>query len=227
MFGSKRTRAARMGLLLLVSATLMVLSGCSIDTSEPAQSDLTAPTASAEPTNSTPLVLDAASQDLLDWDWEQVLRESPDAERPVIEIVRFTDSDDWASAMESCMNDLGWPDRATADGGLDHGMIQDAQAGAHALAIYTCNAKYPMDPKYNVPLTDERLSELFDYFTDELQPCLEAEGYDVPESPSRETFIDTYAENGAWHLYENVSTGQSTWNSINAKCPQIPVDFYE
>ena len=42
--------------------------------------------------------------------------------------------------------------------------------------MYTCNAKYPMDPKSNVPLTDEGLGELFDYFTDELKPCLEAEG---------------------------------------------------
>ena len=74
------------------------------------------------------------------------------------------------------MHDLGWPDvRATSDGGLDR-QDPNTQAGAHTLAMYTCNAKYPMDPKSNVPLTDEGLGELFDYFTDELKPCLEAEG---------------------------------------------------
>ncbi|TFD56751.1 hypothetical protein E3T39_15555 [Cryobacterium suzukii] len=182
---------------------------------------------SKAPASSLSLTLDVAGQEQLDWEWDRVLRESPDAERPEIDIVRFTDSDDWAITMESCMHDLGWPDmRATADGGVESGGIQKSQAGAHALAWYTCNAKYPMDPKFNVPLNDERLGKLFDYFTDELQPCLAAEGYDTPEAPSRETFIDTYAETGGWNLYEGVAGGgQSEWNTINKKCPQLPVDF--
>ncbi|WP_104129361.1 hypothetical protein [Cryobacterium sp. N21] len=218
-----KSRKSWAALFVLTSSALVFLSGCASATPGPAASSSTAPASSLA------LTLDVAGQEQLDWEWERVLRESPDAVRPMIDIVRFVDNDDWGTARESCMHDLGWPDvRATADGGLESGMIQNSQAGAHALAMYTCNAKYPMDPKYNVPLTDERLGELFDYFTDELQPCLAAEGYDTPAAPSRETFIDTYAETGGWNLYEGVAgNGQSEWNAINKKCPQLPVDFNE
>ena len=206
-----KSRKSWAALFVLMSSALVFLSGCANATPGPAASSSTAPASSLA------LTLDVAGQEQLDWEWERVLRESPDAVRPMIDIVRFVDNDDWGTARESCMHDLGWPDvRATADGGLESGMIQNSQLGAHALAMYTCNAKYPMDPKYNVPLTDE------------LQPCLAAEGYDTPEAPSRETFIDTYAETGGWNLYEGVAGGgQSEWNEINKKCPQLPADVDE
>lgn len=216
-------------LLFLMSASLIFLSGCSADNPAPAPASSTASTNSIAPTSSTPLTRDTAGRADLDLQWERVLGESPDAVRPVVEIVRFVDIDDWSPTMEGCMHDSGWPDvRATSDGGLQSGLVQDGQAGAHRLAMYTCNAKYPLDAKYSAPLTDERLGELYDYFADELQPCLEAEGYDTSDAPSRETFIDTYAVNGGWNLYENVAAGGSTgWDAINKKCPQAPDGFNE
>jgi hypothetical protein len=213
-----------------VIVALVSLSACtSAEPDSGASAPSTSASSSGAASNATPApapTLDAATQTQLDYEWERVVTENPNAVRPEIEIVRFLEQDEWSAVTAKCMQDEGWSDTKAMSDGVEYGGIPESQVGAFYLSQYTCSAKYPLDPKYNVPLTDERLGALYDYFADELQPCLEAEGYETPPAPSRETFIESYAETGGWNLYETVAAGgQSEWNAINKKCPQIPEDF--
>jgi hypothetical protein len=223
-------------LLAVAAAAVILLSACTStppDGETPSAASSTSSSGSSSdtpaPADAPPFDADAVVQSALDFQWEQVVLELPNAVRPEIEMVRFVEDDEWAPVMEGCMHDLGWPDVVAApDGGLESGEMQSSQAGAHALAMYTCTAKYPLDPKYSVPLTDEELSDLYDYLADELQPCLEGEGYATPPAPSREKFIETSGEaGGGWNLYENVAGNMDEWYAINEKCPQQPEDMYE
>jgi hypothetical protein len=228
-------------LIALTAAAVLLLSACTSPTPEGEATGAASSTSAAtSPSDSSsgdatssadaePFDADAAVQAQLDGQWEMVLATSPDAVRPTIEMIRYVSGHEWAGVMEGCMHDLGWPDtKATPDGGLDSGRIENSQVGARDLAMYTCSAKYPIDPKYSIPLTNDELSELYDYLANELQPCLEEEGYEVPDAPSRETFIESYTETGGWNLYENVfGGGQDEWYAINEKCPQVPDGFNE
>lgn len=90
--------------------------------------------------------------------------------------------------------------------------------------------KYPLDPQYTQPLTDERLAIVYDYFVEELVPCLEAEGYPIPDPPSKAQFIDTYFSTENWHPFA-LAFGASRYSQeeyyrVYALCPQWPPGFY-
>lgn len=92
--------------------------------------------------------------------------------------------------------------------------------------MYVCDVKYPVDPAWGLPLTDDELSYLFDYFHLVLTPCLESRGVVVDDPPSRATFIDSYTSGKAWNPYKNVlGTAGVKWGEINAACPQTPPGF--
>jgi hypothetical protein len=181
----------------------------------------------ADSANPVAPTADSETQSILDSHWERVLMVSPEAKRPDIAIIQFVDPEDYYTVIENCMHEAGWPDvAATADGGLESGGISGDQTSVYYLAIYTCYSQFPEKPSDAEPLTDARLGELYDYLANELQPCLEAEGYDTPAAPSRDKFVETYATTGGWNMYENVALeDQSEWDALNERCPQIPANF--
>jgi hypothetical protein len=182
-----------------------------------------APSARPSPSPSFTLTLD----DQLDQEWDFVTQRFPSAVRPEVEFARYIDQSEWPPAIADCLVGQGFADvKAMPDGGIESGPVPPAQAEAYAVAMYVCSAQYPMDPKYLAPMTDDRIGALYDYYVDEMVPCLEAEGYAVPPAPSRETYIDTYLT-GGWTPYDGVApSSNAEWYRINDVCPQFPSDFY-
>jgi hypothetical protein len=88
---------------------------------------------------------------------------------------------------------------------------------------------FPIDPKYTTPLTDQQLGALYDYNLNTLVPCLEAEGYEVPDAPSKTTFIDTFLSD-PWYPYADAfgsgSYSQAEYYRVSELCPQWPPDLY-
>jgi len=153
-------------------------------------------------------------------------REFPDAVVPEVETIRFVALNEWPESNASCLREEGF----SAEAGFD-GVATSAPPGQEepfAIANYACALKYPINPRENIELNDDQVRYIYDYATQVMTPCLNAEGYDVPPAPSRETFIATYGQEGFWEPYGLVAqaTGGKEWENINRKCPQRPPHLF-
>ncbi len=186
------------GLALLSTVTLTLL-GCAADV--PAE--------------------EAASDDPSQWDLFHA--EYPDVPKPETTVVRTVEHDEWAAAMADCLREAGFPDvRAEPDGGLSW---ETSQADQFALAKYICSEQYPLDPQYDVQVTDEQLGKLYDYLTLVQVPCLEAQGFEIPEAPSKTRFIETYFDSPEWLPYAQVvgpEVAEEAYERAVELCPQNP-----
>lgn len=163
-------------------------------------------------------------QEALDIAWERVVAFFPDAERPQVETVRFIEMDEWAQVQSECLQVRGFPVEALPDGGMSAGSVAPEQQEALHLAMYECEAQYPLDPSFRAPLTDDEIDRLFDYLTGELSDCLASHGHPVSEPPSREAFgAGIRAGSLTWSPYEAVAAETYTaWMDLNEACPQQP-----
>jgi hypothetical protein len=156
---------------------------------------------------------------LLERSWRDFSVRHPEVERPEVEVVEVMDVEDYQAQLASCVHDEGFPE-VTIDpmGGISY---QGSQLDAYELAMYICQSRYPLDPKYYEPLTDAQLSTLYDYYVTELVPCLEAEGYPTSPPPSRQSYIDSYTTE-PWNPYTEVpGMPEPRWFHINEVCPQV------
>lgn len=151
------------------------------------------------PTPTPPALSAASRQALLKADLDRQWQETglPDANRPNVDVVRFTTLFDWAEASADCLQRDGW-DAAAEDGGLSATEPADpAQANAMRYAVYVCYAKYPMDPRFSVPLNESQLRYLYRYYTTTMRDCVRKQGYEISDPPSESTFVENYQRN-AW-----------------------------
>ncbi|MBF0671341.1 MAG: hypothetical protein IR160_02000 [Salinibacterium sp.] len=165
---------------------------------------------------------EAKSSDSLRLEWDALKREYPEALMPEVERVRFVPPEEWAEAMAACLSTEGFPAEVTPDGGVQR-QVAAGQAMASDIASYVCNAKYPMDPQYEVKLNESQLRYLYKYYNNSLVPCLEDEGFRIPRAPSLQVFIDSYGTPDAWTPYASL-VGQPIvgWIELNDACPQNP-----
>lgn len=214
---------SRKALLAIGVMSVSLLLGCSATAEAPPPTDSEAGVSDLDSMTDEEL-----TQLQLDAYWSAVIGRFPEASRPEVAIARFISLNEYAVTIASCLNDAGWTGaRATPDNGVESGDVPLEQRESIAMDLYVCQATYPVDPRYNRPLSPTQLSELYNYFENELRPCLERLGYPVPPAPSEATFIETYAENGGWDVYGGVAAnvnGQDEWDAVNAACPQSP-DF--
>ena len=166
----------------------------------------------------------AAYIDFLDQSWQGVQSQFPDAVRPDVDFVRFIDQAEWAEVIVACLVEQGVDAKVSNDGqgGYEsQGVVGQEQS--MEIARYVCDAKYPVDPSLTQPPTDAELDYLYNYFVDVLNPCLEREGIEVIEPPSRQAFKDSLLSPDSWSPYLAVDVrGQDEWTRLNRACPQSP-----
>jgi hypothetical protein len=152
----------------------------------------------------------------------------PDAEVPVVERVRFISNSEWAETIAACLREEGFDVTTSPDGGMSSSP-PEGQELPFALAQYTCNAKYPVNPRENVELNEDQIRYLYDYYTQVATPCLEELGFtDLPEPPSRQSYISAYPSGPTWNIYDTVAdqADGDEWYEANEKCPQVPEGLY-
>lgn len=103
---------------------------------------------------------------------------------PEVDVVRYVTPAESASIQNQCVADKGWSQ-------LPDGTFQfpTDQEQAFALAMYECKAAYPVDPDYLSAPTEAQWKAIFAYWRNETVPCLEAEGFEIKEPPSEESFL--------------------------------------
>ena len=218
------SQSKRRGLGWLVgpAMTVLVLSGCAaeIDPPEPGPG----------PTQSLNQQITAVEEQIvskyLDNAWRNVVSIHPDAIRPEVDRVRLIHQTDWTTIIPDCLAEMGHHVEPDANGSWS---VQGGpESEPYFVAFYTCEAMYPVHPKYNAPMTDAKIAKLYDYFLNSLKPCLEAEGYAVPPAPSLQRFQETYRTDGGWFIYAGVADaaiGTEELARINRVCPQVPENF--
>lgn len=202
--------------LALAALALVLLAGC------------TTPVAD-EPVTGT---MEQRMKLIADQAWDDVLSMHPDAERPEYRVERMITMDEWGAVIAGCMNDLGFTSvKDSGDGGILSGDMNPAQSESYDVGMYDCQARYPLDPKYSEPLTDDQLSLIYDYNVNELTPCAEALGYEIGPAPSRQQFIESY-ETDPWiplaDIIQNIAaTGDGgDIEKLLEACPDVPPNLY-
>lgn len=145
---------------------------------------------------------------------------------PQIEAVRLITLDEWASSQIACLSEEGYDAGLTEDGqGIKYPSFSEpALTTALNLAIYTCEVRYPVSPRYMQPLTEDQLGRLYEYRSGELIECLTREGVDVSSTPpSKEVFIES---NGDWSPYADFSPTDEQIRDLPKQCPQTPADLW-
>ena len=162
----------------------------------------------------------------LEQHWKEFSVRHSDVERPEVAVVAVMNAEEYPAQLVSCLHEEGFPE-VTLDplGGIGY---EGSQLDAYDLAMYICESRYPIDPRYTQPLTDEQLGKLYDYYANELVPCIEREGYTAPEAPTRQYFIDHFSD-APWRPYSEVSdaTGESEWYRMNEVCPQTTYTLWD
>lgn len=196
-------------------ALLVALSACSTAIRPPDLPDYSAAEMEAQTAADNQRALDA------------LLRDFPDAEVPDVDRVRLVSVEEWPVAIAECLSAKGFV--AIAEGG---GLSTSAPFGQelpYAIAYYVCSVEYPINPREMVPLVNDQIRYLYEYYTEVMTPCLDAEGYEVPEAPSLQTFVSTYGQPGSWAPYTLVAeavSSQEEWDRINRLCTQTPASLF-
>jgi hypothetical protein len=158
-----------------------------------------------------------------------------------VKFVRFLNPDEYATVNVDCLAAQGFTATVTFDGGIDFGDYPGEQTPALLEATFRCAVQYPVHPKYSQPHTEEQIRVMYEYYKDELVPCLNREGYSVPPTdvPTWETFLASYSsKDGGWVPYSVVTEREkqlreanggvvppewpAEWERINKACRQGP-----
>jgi hypothetical protein len=133
-----------------------------------------------------------------------------------------------AEVQAECLREEGFPDvTVTPDGALSITGIPPEQEEALAVVRYVCEIRYRIDEEYTGALEKEELIELYEYYTQDLVPCLQANSYTAPDAPSVTTFVETYGSPTTWSPYSAVQVSSNeAWYEINETCPQWPNGFW-
>lgn len=148
---------------------------------------------------------------------------------PDVEFVRFVARNEMGETIAACLGEVGIEAQASSDGTgfLILGNPPPSQGRFIDESIYACFAKYPVDPRYHVELSDSQYRVLYDYFVGELTECLREHGEIVADdAPSFETFKESYAQTG-WSPYSQelvLSLDDTRLNVLLSECPQAPPD---
>ncbi|CAN5262622.1 hypothetical protein BH11ACT4_BH11ACT4_13900 [soil metagenome] len=193
-----------------------------------------APTAGIVPPGPGAAELDAAVTRDVDLRWQSLML--PDSvDRPSVPVVELATTKNWSYLQLSCYQAAGLNARdVSGDFTVDGFPAGDPRAQlpyAASLAIYTCQAQYPMDPRQVGYLTDSQVLYMYDYFRARLAPCLELHGYAVPAPPQRSAYLASVRSGHFWDPYlgadsQPISGSAVEQRRIDLECTPLPDDPY-
>lgn len=198
------------GLTAVMIVTSCVLSGCGADAPQPESDEVF----------DTEALLTKMQLNERDW----LLEQYPDAVAPLpseIQRIRLIDESEWSDTLAECLTGKGFEALNSSSGGISVGPVPTGQDSALAVAAYICSVEYPVQP--SEPLSTDEIGLLYDYFVTDLIPCLEGNGYSIPNAPSREVFVEQFGSQGPWLPYNFVFPGGPEEDrQLRAECPEYP-----
>jgi hypothetical protein len=206
---------------------LAVLSGCaSADTATPpAEASATADEAvsiempdlgpSPAPDELTDAEREAVRMGYQDQFWQGVMSQYPDAVRPADPFTGYTAPDDMQNALNECFLSQGLTLGTTidAEGNSSPGGAE-ASTEQQSIGMFLCHARITGPTQ---PPNDAQLGYIYDYLTEFLVPCYEANGIQNPAPPTREEFVATWPHQN-WFPSTGLF-GDEREYAVNRACP--------
>lgn len=170
----------------------------------------------------------AAVQVKLDQTWQRLVGAGGSIDQPIVEIVRYSTHDDQFRTYAECMTRAGYPSSYVVSEGVVTQSAPHTDSSQFALAQYTCEAQYPLDPVDLGLLTAGQAAYLERYWTGYLTPCLRGVGVDLPEVP-RATALAPGSGSiaSSWEPYRQVRemSGNVVARAVFERCPPYPRGF--
>jgi hypothetical protein len=207
----------RLTLVAVAAASTLLLGGC-------------AAAHDPVPPGPTQADVDTAVARDLDAQWS-AMNLPPSVAKPEVARVAFTSLDSWSYRQLDCYLAAGL-DAHDVGGdftvnGFRAGSPNGAVPYAASIAIFTCQAQYPRDPRLVGYLSDAQVLYMYDYFRGRLAPCLRLLGYNVPAAPGREHYLASVRLGQYWDPYY---TARSTailptrqdFDRLDLQCAPLP-----
>jgi hypothetical protein len=122
-----------------------------------------------------------------------------------------------AEIMVGCLTELGWEGlEVDWDGGTDTSHIPDEQRDLYDADQARCAERYPYKPPTESDVRELYAAEL------ENSSCLSDLGYDMPEPPSEQVFVDTFGTATQWFAMTSATLeamDAATYESVFTACP--------
>ena len=145
---------------------------------------------------------------------------------PETPVVRWVPKHEIVEVLADCLAEEGFSVEVSGNG--FEVSLDAEQEGAYKLASYVCEAQYPRVPGPSGPPPVEYIQGLYDYYAGDLTACLEKKGYEVLNTPTRETFTDTFLDASQWSpfrtLFEANAVASSDVEALLEACPEYPTD---
>lgn len=149
--------------------------------------------------------------------------ETRGAPAPGAETTTTTDRFAPQRAVASCLRESGWAvDFSESDGSYEVAGVPEAQASQLQADELACGEEFLPEAVGVSEVTPEQWTQMYAAEL-EVAECLRGEGYDVPEAPTEQAFVDSYVSGTGepWSPYASVpALGDSEWNRLNTACPQ-------
>lgn len=147
------------------------------------------------------------------------------------DFVRFVSGEEWAATQVDCLSESGFSATVGGQGGVAYGDIPTEQGPAQARAAASCEAKYPIDPRYSMQLPKKRAIAQYEFLTTVVSPCVQAQGYTVSVAPSEATWLDEYYTTGrAWDPFteaaSQVQVGSDGLDKLYEACRPLSTEVY-
>lgn len=149
-------------------------------------------------------------------------------EVPEVELVRFVSVSEWPQVQSDCLTEQGFSARPGPQGGIEFDTVPDDQGAAQRIAAYTCEARYPVDPRRTVKLPQKQAEDQYEHLSTTLLTCIRGLGYEVSEPPSLEMWLSQYyGEKEFWDPYVDVARIDSVaLDTLYAECPHDAPNLY-
>ncbi|KJL22967.1 hypothetical protein RN51_01713 [Microbacterium oxydans] len=149
----------------------------------------------------------------------------PDQPVPEASLIRAVAPSEWSETTATCMTEAGFESHVKS-GYVETASFPAEQELAQAIAVYQCRVAYPIDPAYQQPYTAEEATYLYRYLVDTVVPCLDGEGYTVPDVPSEGTFEEQLNSGQEWNPFDSLDPGsEEKYMALMGACPAKPAGF--
>lgn len=135
---------------------------------------------------------------------------------------------EFGERMAACMTEAGFPAESDGDAGVFYTPgIPASQEEASTLAMYVCEAQYPLDPALAQEWSEDQLRLVYDYWDQYFIPCMEAHGVAVSreEQPSREAYVVAFHTASRFRWWPNdalMGLPDSRRQELERSCPPYP-----
>lgn len=238
--GSGRTATC---VAVLTIASSVLLAACDAGSTDPPSADTpTTPeteTASPPPTqaagdlNDEPGDVSSVDEELPEWeppvftreDWLSWSNYDLD-ELPEVAVIREINLEEQEEVIIACMADQGFSGEYDAQSGGTRWSYPTEQQDAFTLAMYTCDASYPLAPEYYQPYSTEQLVQIYSWQVEQTLPCVEERGYEAGEPPTLTAYVEWYSERMTpmWDPLREVigQTDDQSFRELEQDCPGLP-----